>query len=196
MRLPQIRIQSQDAKLGLQIKNAQLTVESGAAKQTIQQPQADIQIRTTPGKLTIDQSKALADVGIIPTEQSVKKNANEAMRDAIEGSKKRRHQGDMLMKIENDGEPLAVIAKQYGHKPIKNFNIGWIPSGNGVKFDYEPAKVEINNRANQPIINVEPTENQFYYQRGGVENYLEQKKWIDIDFVNVNYVGNNFEMEI
>ncbi|WP_163578995.1 DUF6470 family protein [Gracilibacillus saliphilus] len=196
MKLPQIRIQSQNALLGLQTKDAQLTIESGPAKQTIQQPQADIQIKTTPGKLTIDQSKALADVGIIPTEQSVKQHVNEAMQTAVEGSKKRRRQGDMLMKIENGGEPLAEIAKQNGHKPIKDFNIGWIPSGDGVKIDYEPAKVEINNKANRPIINVEPTENQFYYQPGDVETYLEQKNWIDIDFVNVKYVGNHFEMEV
>ncbi|SER40790.1 hypothetical protein SAMN04487944_1049 [Gracilibacillus ureilyticus] len=196
MQLPQIRIQSQNAILGLKINNAQLTIDSGPAKQTIKQPQADLRISTKPGKLTIDQSKALADVGIIPTEESVRKMAKEAMQTAIEGSKKTRRQGDMLMKIENGGNLLAQVAKQNGERPMKQFNIGWIPSGDAVKFHYEQAEVDIEARANKPQIEIQPTKNKFDYRPGGVEKYLEQKNWIDISFVNVKFVGNNFEMEI
>lgn len=88
MQLPQISIQSQNAMIGLNIKNAKLSIDSGPAKQTIKQPEAELQINVEPGKLTIDQSKALADVGIIPVDQSVKKMAQEAMQTAIQGSKK------------------------------------------------------------------------------------------------------------
>ncbi|MGN8647381.1 DUF6470 family protein [Gracilibacillus sp. HCP3S3_G5_1] len=196
MQLPQIRIQQQNAMIGIRTIDAQLDIEQGPAKQTISQPPADLNIKTKPGKLTIDQSKALADVGIIPTEESVKKMANEAMQKAIEGSKKRSQQGDMLMKIENGGNPLAQIAKQNGQWPKYQFNIGWIPSGDAVKFNYQPAEVIIEARANKPIIHVEPTSNQFHYQRGGIEVYLEQENWIDIDFENIKFVGNNFEIEV
>ncbi|KAB8139480.1 hypothetical protein F9U64_00155 [Gracilibacillus oryzae] len=196
MQLPQIRIQSQNAMIGLRTNNAQLTIDAAPAKQTIKQPQADLKISTKPGKLTIDQSKALADVGIISTEQSVSKMANEAMQTAVEGSKKKRRQGDMLMKIENGGNPLSQVAKQNGERPMKQFNIGWIPSGDAVKFHYEQAEVDIEARANKPQIDVQPTENKFDYQRGGVDVYLEQKNWIEINFMNVKFVGNNFEMEI
>ncbi|MFC4403531.1 DUF6470 family protein [Gracilibacillus xinjiangensis] len=196
MKLPQVRIQSQNAMLGLQINNAQLQIESEPAKQTISQPNASINITTKQGKLTIDQSKALADVGIISVEESVRKYAKEGMQTAIEGSRKRRRQGDLMMKIENGGNPLVQVSKQNGERPIKSFNIGWIPSGDGVKFHYEPAEVSVNNKANKPIIEVKPTENQFYYQRGNVEIYLEQKNWLEIDFENVKFVGNNFEIEI
>ncbi|GAE95061.1 hypothetical protein JCM21714_4269 [Gracilibacillus boraciitolerans JCM 21714] len=197
MQLPQIRIQQQNARIGIQTKNAQLSLEAGPAKQEIKQPKADLQIHTTKGKLTIDQSKALADVGIIPTGESIRKMANEAMQTAMEGSKKRRRQGDMLMKIENGGNPLAIIAKQNGQRSEKQFNIGWIPSGDAVKFDYQPAEVNIVAKANKPIIHTQPTENQFNYQRGGgIDVYLQQENSINIDFVNVKFVGNNFEMEV
>ncbi|MFD2655571.1 DUF6470 family protein [Gracilibacillus thailandensis] len=196
MQIPQLRIQQQNAMIGIRTIDAKLDIEQGPAKQSIQQPQADLNITTKPGKLTIDQSKALADVGIIPTEESVEKMANEAMQTAIEGSKKRRRQGDMLMKIENGGNPLAQIAKENGQWPKHQFNIGWIPSGDAVQFDYQPAEVDIDARANKPIINAEPTKNQFHYQRGGIDVYLEQENWIDIDFDNVKFVGNNFELEI
>src|SRR5699024_8876978 len=190
MQLPQIRIQQQSAMIGINTRDAKLDIEQGPAKQTIQQPQAEVNITTRQGKLTIDQSKALADVGIIPTEESVRKMANEAMQTAIEGSKKRRRQGDMLMKIENGGGLLPEIAKQNGQRPEKQFNIGWIPSGDAVKFNYQPAEVQIDAKANKPIIHSEQTKNQFHYQPGDIDVYLERENTIDIDFVNVKFVGN------
>ncbi|MDX8044599.1 DUF6470 family protein [Gracilibacillus sp. S3-1-1] len=196
MQLPQIRIQQQSAMIGIQKTDAQLSVDTGPAKQEISQPQADIQITTKPGKLTIDQSKALADVGIIPTEQSVKNWVSKAMQTAIDGSKKRRQQGDMMMKIENGGNPMPKIAEENGQWPKHSFNIGWIPSGDGVKFHYEQAEVTINARTNKPIINAEPTNNQFHYQKGDIETYLAQKNWLEIDFDNLTFVGNNVEIEI
>ncbi|SFM23740.1 hypothetical protein SAMN04487943_110120 [Gracilibacillus orientalis] len=196
MRLPQIRIQSQNALIGIQTSDAQLSIQSGSVKQTIRQPQADLRINTRPGKMTIDQSKALADVGIIPTEQSIRKMAQESMQTAIQGSKKRRRQGDELMKIENGGDPILRQSKVNGDRPMKQFNIGWIPSGDAVKFDYQPAKVNIESTANKPQIEVQTTENQFHYQPGGIDVYLEQKNSINIDFENVKFVGNNFEMQI
>ncbi len=196
MQLPQIRIQQQHAMIGMQSRDAQLSIDSAPAKLEISQPEADLQITTKQGNLTIDQSKALADVGIFSTEESVKKMANEAMQKAVEGSKKRRRQGDMLMKIENGGNPLAQVAKENSQRPEKQFNIGWIPSGDAVKFDYQPAEVNIEAHANKPIINVEQSRNQFHYQHGDVDVYLEQENWIDIDFENVKLVGNNFEIEV
>lgn len=196
MQLPQIRIQSQPALIGIRTNDAQLHIESGPAKLYIKQPQADLQIKIKPGRLTIDQSKALADVGIIPTRESVKKNAEEALQKAMEGSKKRRHQGDMMMKIENGGNPIPKIAEQNGHRPIKPFNIGWIPSLDGVKFHYEPAEVHIDAKANKPIIESEQTKNQFYYQPGSIEVYLRQKNMLKIDVENLYFKGYHFEMKL
>ncbi|MFC4387023.1 DUF6470 family protein [Gracilibacillus marinus] len=196
MQLPQIRIQSQNAMIGLRINDANVQIDSEPAKLEISQPQAEVRISTKQGKLTIDQSKALADVGIIPTEESVKRMADNAMQTAIEGSKKRRRQGDRMMEVHKNGNVLPQIAKQNGERPMKQFNIGWIPGPNGVTFHYEPAEVEVDAKANQPIIQSEQTKNQFHYQRGGVETYLAQKNWLQIDFVHVKFVGNNFEIEI
>ncbi|UOQ48306.1 DUF6470 family protein [Gracilibacillus caseinilyticus] len=196
MRLSQVRIQQQSAIIGIKTMDAQLQIDSGPAKQEISQPKAELNITTKPGKLTIDQSKALADVGIIPTKKSIKMLANEAMQTAIEGSKKRRRQGDRLMKIEKGGNILAQVAKENGGRLRKHFTMGWIPSGDAVKFDYQPAEVNIEANTNKPIINVEPTKNQFFYQKGGIDIYLEQENSINIDVVNVNYIGNNFELEV
>ncbi|WP_163538882.1 DUF6470 family protein [Gracilibacillus sp. YIM 98692] len=196
MQIPQLHIQSQQAKIGIQTRDAQVSIDAGPAQQTIRQPEADLSIQTKPGKLTIDQSKALADVGIIPTEQSIKQNAEEAKQTAIEGVKKRRRQGDELMKIENGGNPLARQAKINGERPEKQFNIGWIPSWGGVDIDYQPAEVEISAKAIKPQIDSQPTETKLQYTRGSVDTYLEQKNQLEIDFENVKYVGINFETEI
>lgn len=196
MQMPQIRIQSQPALIGIRTNDAQLQIDSGPAKLSIQQPKADLQISTKQGRLTIDQKKALADVGIIPTRESVEKNATESLQKAMEGSKKRRHQGDMMMKIENGGNPIPKIAEQNGHRPMKTFNIGWIPSLDAVKFHYEPAEVHINAKANKPIIHSEQTRNQFHYQAGSVETYLRQQNELNIDFENLYFKGYQFEMKL
>ncbi|RCW74726.1 DUF6470 family protein [Saliterribacillus persicus] len=196
MQLPQISIQSQNALIGINKKNAELTVDSGPAVQTINHTPVDLQINTRPGKLTIDQSKALADVGIIPTEQSIKKNAQESMQTAMAGSRKRRHQGDELMKIENGGEPIARQAKINGERQEKRFNIGWIPSLDAVKINYQPAEVDINATANKPVIQVQQTKNQFQYQAGSVETYLKQKNWIEVSVENLEPNSGSFEINI
>ncbi|SEO59180.1 hypothetical protein SAMN04488134_10990 [Amphibacillus marinus] len=196
MQLPQIRINSQNARIGLDIQNAQLRLESQEADVQIQQPKADINIRTRPGRLTIDQSQAFADLGQFPVAESMRRSAAEGMQKAAQGSQRRRRQGDQLMKIEQGGDQIASIAKQNAPRQVRPFNIGFIPSHFSVKIDYEPAEVEINNVVNKPIIEARPNPVIHDYQAGAVDVYLEQKNWLDVDFPNLKFIGNQFEMMI
>ncbi|MGP4040730.1 DUF6470 family protein [Gracilibacillus sp. D59] len=196
MQLPQIRLQTQVARIGLKSHDAQLQIDSGPAKQSIRQPKADIQIRTTPSKLTIDQSKALADVGLKPITELNAEFAQEGKQKLLEGIARRRRQGDELMKIEDGGNPIVRQVKENSQDPQRQFNIGWIPSANGVKIDYRPAEVNIKVTPQKPQIETQPTKTQYQYQSGNVEVYLLQKSWLEIDFVNLKHVGINFEMEI
>ncbi|ENH98394.1 hypothetical protein J416_00364 [Gracilibacillus halophilus YIM-C55.5] len=196
MQMPQLRIQSQDAMIGLRTQNAKLDMNYDPAKQSIRQPKADMQIRTTPSKLTIDQSQAFADVGIKPTSQMIEEKAQEGKQKLMEVIARRRRQGDELMKIEKGGNPIKRQAKENGHDEKKQFNIGWIPSANSVKIDYQPAEVNVQVTPREPEINNQPTEVQYQYQRGNVETYVEQKNWLEIDFIESQSSGSHVSLNL
>ncbi|GEM04733.1 hypothetical protein HMI01_17210 [Halolactibacillus miurensis] len=194
MNIPQLRIDQQFARIGIETNNATVDIDQGPAKLDIQQPAADINIRTKPSKLTIDQSQAFADLGQYPIGEAIRREANEGLQKVREGSQRRRRQGDMMMKIENGGDPLKLIAKQNTPREVRPFNIGFIPSYDSVKIDYQPAEVEVNNQANKPIINAKQTPVLQSYQRGNVDVYLQQKNYIDIVFDNIPFINGGTEI--
>ena len=54
MQFPQIRMESQMAKIGIKQTPAQIELQQGKADVTIEQPKAEMSIRQPKGKLTID----------------------------------------------------------------------------------------------------------------------------------------------
>lgn len=194
MNIPQLRIDQQFARIGIETNNATVGIQQGPAQIEIQQPNANININTKPGKLTIDQSQAFADLGQYPIGEAIRREANEGLQKVQEGSRRRRRQGDMMMKIENGGDPLKLIAKQNAPRQVRPFNIGFIPSHGSVKIDYQPAEVEVNNQANKPIINTKETPVSQSYRRGNVDVYLQQKNYIEINFDNIPFRNGGTEM--
>ncbi|SDK03918.1 DUF6470 family protein [Sediminibacillus albus] len=196
MQLPQVRMQSQQAKIQINQTPARQTIQQPHADQTIHQPSAEISIRRTPSRMTIDQSKAWEDMNLKSAAKSIAEAAQKGKSAVFEGMRRRVQQGAQLMKIENGGNPLAIQAKQNGHKPEKQFNIGWIPSHFAVKTDYQPSQLDINVQTNAPIIENRANKPIIGYQPGGVETSLLQKESLEIDFTNLKFTGANFEMMI
>lgn len=189
MELPQIRLQSQSAKIAIRTTPAELSIEKGKVEQSIQQPKADMQITTTPSKLTIDQSEAWAEMNMKGVARFTDDNNSFAMKEAMAGIARRARQGEQLMKIEDGGNPLASQAKENAEGPQKQFALGWIPSHGSVKIDYQPAKVNINVEARKPIIEATPVRPSVNYRPGSVETSISQYQSLQIDFENLNYVG-------
>jgi hypothetical protein len=185
MQVPQIRIESTVAKLGMRTQHAQVTIEQPKADLTIEQPHAELNIETTPSKLTIDQSKAREDMDL----KSVFKRSEEAAQlgyqALLEGIARRSSEGDQLMMIENGGNAIASIAEENGKPREYEFNIGWIPSPGSVKLDFTPRKVNIQVEPRKPIINVEPNKPILTYAPGKVEYMMENYSSLKIDFVNL-----------
>lgn len=196
MQLPQLRIDQQFAKIGITMQDAKVTMQHQPAELSIQQPQADVNIDTRPGKLSIDQSQAFHDLGQYPVKEAVRLDAQEGKQKVAEGTRRRRQEGDRLMKIEHGGNPIAQIAKEKMPRPLRPFVMSVIPSYNAVKIDYQPSEVSINNQANKPVINAEtrPVERQVTPSQFDI--YLEQQNNITIDFDNVKYVGPQYELSI
>lgn len=196
MQLPQIRLESQYAKIGLRTIPAVQEIQQPKADLSIEQPKADLTITTTPGKLTIDQTKAREDVDLKSIAKRIEEAADKGQQDWLEGLARRAAEGNSIMKIENGGNPIAHISKENSKGPELQFNIGWIPSHFSVKTNYVPAVVDIQVKVNEPIINAQTNKPIHNYTPGKVEVSLEQRQSLKIDIVNLKHVGVNFELVI
>ncbi|WP_067843226.1 DUF6470 family protein [Amphibacillus sediminis] len=196
MRLPQIRLESQQALISLQTHNARQYIEQPKATQEIHQPQAEMSIQTTPSKLTIDQSQAWHDIGLRSAKQLHADAAQRGYQKVLEAIARRTNEGMEQMKIENGGQPLITQAVQNAYRPQKQINIGWIPSVFAVKTDYQPAKVDIRVQVNQPLIQNTPNKPRVTYVPGRVETGIRQENDLLIDFEDLFFRNFQFEMKI
>lgn len=185
MRLPQIRIDQQFARIGMSMEDAKVQMSQPEADLSIKQPPADVNIEIRPGKLSIDQSQAFHDLGQYPVKEAVRLEAEEGKKLVAEGMRRRRREGDQLMKIENGGDPIKQQAKTRMPREYRPFNIGVIPSYNSVKINYEPADVNVDIQANKPVIRSQANPVQRQVTPANFDVYLDQQNYIDISFVNV-----------
>lgn len=185
MQLPQIRMQSQMAHIRIHQTSGKQKIRQPEASLSIQQPKAQMTIKTTPSKLDIDQSQAWEDMNLMHVFKLIKKFANEGLQGASQGTARRVQQGDALMRIENKGNPIANQAAQNGFDQMKKLGIKFIPSMFAVKIDYQPAKVNIDVKANKPIIHAEAHKPNIQFQQGAVTIGMKNYQSLEIDFENL-----------
>ncbi|WP_110928437.1 DUF6470 family protein [Bacillus massiliglaciei] len=185
MEIPQIRLQSNSAKIGLDIQDPVQKIEQAPAELSIEQPKAIMNIETMLGKLTIDQTKAREDVDLKSIFKRTEEAANQGYQDWLAGMARRSEQGRELRHIEKGGSPFSEQAKQNAAREKKQFNIGWVPSHFSVKIQYEPARVEIDVQQQKPEISATTHKPVHEYTPGKVNVELEEKNSLDIDFVNL-----------
>jgi hypothetical protein len=196
LQLPQIRLQSTFAKIAIKTTPPVQEIKQPPAELDLQQPPAEIKIETTPAKLTIDQTKAWEDMDLKHIFRRIEEFAQQGYEDWLEGIARVSRQGDELMRIEDGGNPIAEQAKENSEDPIYDFNIGWIPSLFSVKTNFEPAKVHMDVKVHQPIIRAKINKPIINYTPGKVTVDLAQRNSLKIDFVNLRFVGTNFEISI
>lgn len=196
MELPQIRLESQSAKLGLQIQKPVQELEQPKADIQMRQPKADLNIETTKGRLTIDQTQAWEDMNILSPARFSEEFANAGKQGWLEGIARRSQEGDQMMQIEHGGKAIENISYQNHGPRTYDFNIGWIPSHFSVKINYEPADVKVKIEPRKPEIEITPQKPRISYTPGDVSYQMEQYTNLKIDFVNLKHVGPGFETSI
>ncbi|MFC7373029.1 DUF6470 family protein [Fictibacillus iocasae] len=184
MNVPQLRIQTTNAQLDLNIQKPTQEIEQRPADLSIQQPKAELQIETIPGKLSIDQTKAREDMDLKSIARRIEEFAQNGYSDWLSGIARMAQQGDALMMIEHGGHPIADQAKENSESPMYDFNIGFVPSAGSVKIDYQPAKVNIDIKDNKPVIEVCVNKPKHNYTPGVVHG--EMKQWPSI---NIEVIG-------
>ncbi len=184
MNMPKIRMESQFAKIGMERINPVQELEQPRAEMTIQQPHADLEIERIPGKLTIDQTEAWEAMELKSVFKWAEEFAERGYESWLEGMARISRQGDELMRIENDGDPIVEQAIENSEDPYAEFNVGWIPPPFSVKIHYEPGEVNIRAKANKPLIEAVPNPPIHRYTPGKVRIYLRQQHDLHIYVVN------------
>nr|WP_318539348.1 DUF6470 family protein [Terribacillus saccharophilus] len=197
MQMPQVRLQSQQAKISLNTTDAIVNIEQPKAEQTIRQAQAEITMHTTPSKLTIDQTQAWNDMDLKSVFKRTEDLVELGKRSYLEGITRRVQEGKEMMQIENGGNPIASQAKRVDDRKLKEFAIGWVPSQFAVKTDYQPSELNIDITVKTPKIKNTPQQPKIHYERGQVETGIAQYQSLKVDFENLIFSGvNGFEINI
>lgn len=185
MQFPQIRMESQMAKIGIKQTPAQIELRQGKADVTIEQPKAEMSIRQPKGKLTIDQSQAWEEMNLMSTRRLNEIYAIEGKQAASEGIARRAEQGAALLDIHNGTDMIAEQAYQISNPPMKTLGIKYVPSPFAVKLHYEKENVEIDVKDNKPIISAHINKPDLTFHRGNVDITMEQYAQLTIDFDNL-----------
>ncbi|MEH7124267.1 DUF6470 family protein [Bacillus sp. JJ1773] len=181
MQIPQIRIESQVGKIGLDITKPNQHIEQPQADLSIEQPPAEMVINRQPSRLTIDQTIAKENLDLKSVFKRGDENAQLGYRNLMEYIGKVVQEGAELMMIENGGNPIANHAERaLTHDLV--FNTGNTPSQNSVKVEYTPSKVDIEWKRNKPNIQVQINRPIHEYIPGRVDIYMEQTPSLKIDF--------------
>jgi len=184
MNIPQIRIESQMAKIGIEQTKPIQEIEQPPADLSIRQPKAELTIEQKLAKLTIDQTKAWEDMDIKSIVRRNEEFAELGREAALEATGRISREGDELMRIENHDNPIVRHAIENSEKPQFEFNVGWIPSAFSVKIDYIPAELNIRVQPKKPIIEATPNKPIHRYTPGKVHIYMLQYPSLKISFVD------------
>lgn len=182
MNIPQLRMESTFARIGIETQSARLEIQQPQADMSIQQPKAEMMVDRRPSKLTIDQSRAFADANLKSVFRMTEENAQAGYQAAMNAIATMAQEGDELMMIEHGFSALRSQAERNSLPPMADFNIGWIPSHNSVKINYDPGYLNIRWNTQPVRIDVRPNKPIIDYYPGKTDIYLQQKNSLRIDF--------------
>lgn len=196
MNIPQIRLQSTPAELGIQTTPGRMDIEQPKAELDIQQPAGKMEIERRPSRLTIDQTEARADMDLKSVRRRIEEHSQQGYEDWLAGLARVAQDGDELMMVENGGNAIADQAKRNSENPMYDFNIGWIPSAGSVKIGYDPGSVRVNFEPQKVINNTRAVKPTIQYTPAQVDISMKRYADLQIDFANLKHVGINYEQEI
>lgn len=185
MNFPQLRMESTNAQLGLNVRNAVVEIQQPRAQVSIQQVPVKLEIRQPQGELTIDSSEARENLNIRGPLRSTLDNAEYANQKLMEGISRISREGDQLRAIETKRNAIADIAFEKTVTPDEIY----YPSrtiGNGVKINYEARRPEINVELGGAKIDVIPQRPIVSYTPGKVESYMMQWNSLKVEVIGLN----------
>lgn len=182
MNIPQLRIQSTNAKIEISTRQGQLKIEQPPGELEIEQPSAGMNITRNPGKLSIDQTQARADIDLKSVKKRMEEAAQLGKQGLLEGIARRIQEGEQIMRIEHGFQAIPDIAKRNSEGPKKEFGLGYVPKAGSVQTTFEPGKVEIDITPNKPKINYKVNKPNLSFEHGEITINLKQHASLNINF--------------
>jgi len=186
MQLPQIRLQSTFAQIGMRRTDPVQEIQQVPAELSIKQTPTKMTIERTPGRLEVDQEQAWNELNLKGTPQLIADNAEYSRQQAMEGIAETVAEGNQMAAIENKTNAFDAIITNKVLAPPDDFNIGFIPSYGSVKLHYQPTELQINWQKGGVEFQSTPAQTTHQYTPGKTEIYLRQKQQLSIDFVGLN----------
>ncbi|WP_419877942.1 DUF6470 family protein [Brevibacillus centrosporus] len=186
MRLPQIRMEQQFIKLGLDIQKPVQEIQQPKAELNIRQEPAIIEIHSPQGELSIDSSEAQANLDLRSPARRIRDNAEYGQQKWLEAIAQISLEGDRLAAIENKGNPIADLAfEDSGIYEGKEIIAAGSIVGDGIEIRYDAKKPVINVTVRGYHMDPEIKKPVLNYTPGKVRGEIEKWNSLTIDFVGL-----------
>jgi hypothetical protein len=186
MQLPQIRLQSTFAQIGLRRSEPVQEIQQVPAELTIEQTPAKMTIERTPARLEINQEQAWNERNLKGPSQLSADHAEFSRQQALEAIAEIVAEGNQMAAIETQSNAIHAIVTNKVLAPPDDFNIAFIPSHGSVKVNYQPPELQINWQKGGAEFEVKSAQVNHQYTPGKTEVYLRQMNQLEIDFVGLN----------
>lgn len=183
MQIPKVDYHITNAKLGMNQERPHIKIQQQQADIQIKQKPAELKIDNTFPTMKIDQKQFFADLHLKHVFHLVEDWAARGKRDAAQGISRTNSQGDMMMKIENDGNAIAKIAESAGNIFTSGeVNIGFVPSSiDAVKIRVQPGNIDIKAEIHDPEISVKTHQPTYQVERWKTNFHMKQYPSIRFD---------------
>lgn len=182
MDMPKLQLESTKAKLGLNIQQTIQEIQQPQADLDLEQPAAILEISTTKPVLSIDTTEARADLDMMSSIRRTVEVASYSRGQLLDGISRRAGEGDDLMRIENESNPIPVHAEQSGRQPYSGLGIKFVPSPGSVKTSFQPGKANIEAQPQKVINNTKINKPIHDYTPGKVTTEMLQYPSLKIDW--------------
>ncbi|GEB31387.1 DUF6470 family protein [Brevibacillus parabrevis] len=184
MQIPQIRMESTFAKLGLSINKPVINIKQPMAEMNLRQKAATLNIEQARTELRIDSSQARANIGLMTPMQFSDSNTSYGRQQWLQAIAEKVQEGDRLMKIYSRENAIANIGREKGQRVLEGGYNPPVPSldeGVDVSIEVKPAIINVirNGMSMDPVLR--PPE--FTYTPGKVEPYMIEYNSLKIDVI-------------
>lgn len=188
----EIRIQSQNALIGIEGTNGQYSIQQNQWPMKLRSIDAKSKIKMTDAVLLIDQRQCFSEAGLKGIMEINRIYAAKGRNAALEGIARIAREGKEMASIsKNKGPVIAKIAKRNRFKKSKEVRFDMIPKSRP-KITVIPGEVTgefTKGYIEMKMGNIKPN---IEYYPGKLDIYLKQKNKINIEFVGNKldtYVG-------
>lgn len=179
MNFPQLKIEQQFARIGLEIKQPGLKVEQGKAHLQIKQKMGKLNIRADNVEISAENYSACYDLGYKKPVDVSRDIAQKGREVYIEYVKRTSNNGDRLMRIE-ENTTFSDIAVEETFSGEKELSLKW---KRGPEIDVKKANLEIDYKPGKSFFSSKLAQTKVALDWGKINIYLRKYPNIDIQVV-------------